>query len=459
MAVAQLGRSADATEAVDAVAPNRGRVDADRLAPFLAGPLTLAIAACCLLYSLGLRAPDLAAQTARALAAANGAWLTWTGWYGGVDLAPYSLISGPLMDLLGVAAVGVSSVLAITVCSSCLVRGLPRARLMSLTAALMASVNLYSGRVTYGLGIAIALGALVLLQRRRVTAAVLVSATAGLASPLAALALGTAAAAVVLTARGTTRRDAISVGVATAVPVIVIGLLFPGAAHMPSPLGMALPGIGVPIVIALLADRPAIRITGALMSLTALGSLCVTSAVGSNADRLPLLTAPVLLIGFVRPPKLGAITALLALVWVGISLGIDLQYSRDPSAGQAYYASLIHQLQVRGTTGRVEVVDPATHGADAYVANAVPLARGWERQLDVAQNPIFYNRAANPLNATTYGAWLVEHGVQWVALPSAPLDYASVAEGALVSRRLPYLQPTWHDRDWQLFQVVSPIAG
>ena len=36
------------------------------------------------------------------------------------------------------------------------------------------------------------------------------------------------------------------------------------------------------------------------------------------------------------------------------------------------------------------VVEPASHWSSAYLSARVPLARGWERQVDAAVNPQFY---------------------------------------------------------------------
>ena len=101
----------------------------------------------------------------------------------------------------------------------------------------------------------------------------------------------------------------------------------------------------------------------------------------------------------------------------------------------------------------VEVVDPATHGADVYVAARYPLARGWERQVDLADNPLFYRRT---LEAGDYRTWLDSLAVDWVALPAAHLDFGSLTEGRLVASGLTYLRLTWQDADWRLYRVLHP---
>ncbi len=94
------------------------------------------------------------------------------------------------------------------------------------------------------------------------------------------------------------------------------------------------------------------------------------------------------------------------------------------------------------------------HWEAAYVAPVMPLARGWERQLDVADNPIFYRSGA--LAAGTYRAWLLDDGVTFVALPDAPLDSAGQAEGRLVSSgQVPGLDLIWRSAHWRLYSVAG----
>ena len=71
------------------------------------------------------------------------------------------------------------------------------------------------------------------------------------------------------------------------------------------------------------------------------------------------------------------------------------------------------------------------------MAPRFPLARGWERQLDIKYNQLFYDR---PLNAATYEAWLHQLAVRFVAVPDATLDFSAHQEVALIDRGLPYLQ-------------------
>jgi hypothetical protein len=128
-----------------------------------------------------------------------------------------------------------------------------------------------------------------------------------------------------------------------------------------------------------------------------------------------------------------------------------------PTSRASYFAPLDAALRTwfaADPAGRVEVVPTAYHAEAAYVAAAFPLARGWERQLDVADNPIFYRPAA--LTPAGYRTWLLDNGVRFVALSSAPLDPAGRAEGRLVASGLvPGLRLVWTSPDWHLYLVLG----
>jgi hypothetical protein len=102
--------------------------------------------------------------------------------------------------------------------------------------------------------------------------------------------------------------------------------------------------------------------------------------------------------------------------------------------------------------GRMEIPQIASHWESAYVAERIPLARGWERQLDLRYDHIFYD---GTLDAGTYERWLTDNAVQFVALPDARLDDSSVAEGRLLGTGLSYLEPLWHDAHWQVWRFTG----
>ena len=103
-------------------------------------------------------------------------------------------------------------------------------------------------------------------------------------------------------------------------------------------------------------------------------------------------------------------------------------------------------------TARVEAVPQYGHWESQELAAAVPLARGWERQVDIERNPLFYSGTLTP--AAYYG-WLRYNAVRYVAISAASPDFAAVAEAAMVSEGQPWLVPVWHNGFWQLFRVAG----
>ena len=127
----------------------------------------------------------------------------------------------------------------------------------------------------------------------------------------------------------------------------------------------------------------------------------------------------------------------------------------QPSTHRSFYTPLLTALTRAAAgepAGRVEVVPTEFHWEAVYVAPVMPLARGWERQLDEADDPLFYGDSRR-LNAASYRAWLLDNGVRYVALPNAPLDFAGVAEAHLVAAGVPGLHLVWRSADWRLYQV------
>ena len=67
----------------------------------------------------------------------------------------------------------------------------------------------------------------------------------------------------------------------------------------------------------------------------------------------------------------------------------------------------------------MEVVPTGDHWEAYWLPRAgIPLARGWYRQIDIAQNPLFYEE---PLEPEAYRAWLDSLGIRYVLLPDTQL--------------------------------------
>ncbi|MEV5821022.1 hypothetical protein ACFYMB_10220 [Micromonospora haikouensis] len=437
---------------------------------------------------------DLSAQVARAdFFAAHGAALVDLRWYGGIHPLGYSLVSPPVMAVLGVRVTGVLALVAsATAFAALLVRtGVPRPLLGSLVGVLTIAGNLVSGRVTYGLGVAFGLAALLALtmptsvspgrRRLRVGLAVAAALLASATSPVAGLFVGLAGAALLLARR---YGDGLLLGVGAAVPLAVTGLLFGEGGWMNISRTDTVRAVLTSLLVAALVAYRPVRVGALLSAGGVLIASVVHTPVGLNATRLAVMFALPLLAAAARlpapaarrvPPGLRrggvagvALAVLLAAVcwWQPPVVPADLRSVGDPTSDPAYFAPLRAELARRGLTGRVEV-PPTRNYWEAALLGDVPLARGWLRQADVDRNPLFFGQVPGaegtgvPLTAATYRDWLADNAVQYVAVPDAPLSWVGRPEAQLVTDGLPYLRPVWQDAHWRLFAFTEaqPLVG
>jgi hypothetical protein len=185
----------------------------------------------------------------------------------------------------------------------------------------------------------------------------------------------------------------------------------------------------------------------------------VPSAIGNNITRLGVSFGLALVVSLAsQVGRRGR--ALLAVAAVPFALAQwvpavkPLLGVHNPSLRASYFQPLLGFLgHADRPLGRVEVVPTAYHWEAAYVAVDYPLARGWERQLDTANNAIFYQPGL--LTPTSYRHWLFANGVRFVALPDVQLDYAALAEGQLVRAGVPGLRLVWHNQHWRVYSVVG----
>jgi hypothetical protein len=408
--------------------------------------------------------PDFAAQATRAAIFAkvgNATW--WPGWYGGLELPTYSVIAPGLMATIGVATTGA---LASAICmgvAHLLLRDSSRPRAASVVFAASVLLNLFGGRITFLVGLAPAMLAVLALARRHPWLAGAATVVSVLGSPLAGLFTGIVAAAVLLADPGR-RREALVTGGATGVALGTLAVLFHSPGVMGSPPGqMFLALLGLALVV-IACREPTIRVGAVIVALGLVACLVVPNSVGLNLTRMVWLLAAPLIVGYGHRPDrhVVALTGL-ALLAPTIDVSWQLAEADSPSASESYYTPLLAQLHDRMNNDaslgqRVEVVEPQTKGAARYVGESMPVARGWERQADVTDNPIFYQE--NALDPASYRSWLDDLAVAYVAVPSTKLDYASVDEARLIAGGLSYLHEVWHNDDWQLYEVLdsAPLA-
>ncbi len=426
--------------------------------------VTVALAVGYLLWTP--QVPDLLAQVARAgvaTRAGNVGW--WTGWFGGLSLPSYSVLVPTWMAALGTAPVGAVAAASGAAGGAVLMRDAPRPRAASVAFAVASMADLIAGRVTFAVGLAIATWALVAIRSRRALPGVVLAASAYLASPLAGLFLGLTLLSVISVDR---RRRRLGAAAATVLLVLAasMAVLFPGTGVMPIRAMDLIPSALACAVIAASCPTTMIRRGALVVGLALPVVLVFPGAVGSNITRLAWVCAVPVFCGYAMLPRRWLVAAgTIIALWPLADLATQVQSSVDPSTRAAYYRPVVDAVRrAEAAAGpdaigeRVEAVDTVTHGAAAFLAPSVALARGWDRQADRAYNALFYVRGA--VTAASYHVWLHDLAVGWVALPRAALDYAAAAEGALVRAGLPYLHAIWRDANWTLYRVndAAPLA-
>jgi hypothetical protein len=411
---------------------------------------------------------DLAAQTARArFFADHGFTPIDLRWYAGVDQLGYSLVSQPVMALLGVRLTGALALVGSAVLFAVLLRrtGAARPWLGSLAGTVCIAANLVSGRVTYALGITLATAALTALtapSRWRLLAA-LAAFLASATSPVAGLFTGLAGAALMLSGKV---KPGLLVAVPAAVPLIATAGLFGDGGWMNISHADTVRAVIASLVVAAVVPFRPVRAGAVLSALGVLAAALIHTPVGLNATRLAVMFAIPVLVGWaVLPRRLPAlllvpVVALVCYVEPPVVVG-DVRDIGNPSADQAYFAPLRDRLSRERLTGRVEIPATRDYWEAAHMGD-VPLARGWLRQADIERNPLFFDRIPGtsgtgvPLNPTTYREWLARLAVQFVAVPDTELTWSGKPEAALVTSGLPYLTEVWRDAHWRLYAVADP---
>ncbi|MFP5363841.1 MAG: hypothetical protein ACLGI5_14045 [Thermoleophilia bacterium] len=428
----------------------------------------------CLVAALGagiylLAAPpsaDLAAQEYRA---ELGLVLWNNGWYAGHHTPGYSVLFPPLGGLLGVRLAGALSAVAAAALFAPLAHRHwptgPGAAAASLWFAAGTSAVLLTGRLTFLLGVAIGVGALLALAHDRRAGAAALGAVTTLASPVAGLFVALAAVAWGAADRGGRGVAAAAIAVAAIAPSAIMLLLFPQGGSEPFVPSAFWPALAATLLVAMLlpAQERALRIGALLYGAALVAAFVVATPLGGNASRLGALAAGPVVLGALagrRGPALLAALALPLAYWALYPAVRDVvRASGDPSLQASYHAPLLRFLDSRPAHGgfRVEIPFTENHWEARHVAPHVPLARGWERQLDRRHGALFYDGG---LDAASYRAWLDERAVAYVAVPDVALDHAGRDEARLVAQGLPYLREVWRGEHWRVYAVRDrkPLA-
>jgi len=380
-------------------------------------------------------------------------------WFAGHHLPAYSLLFPPLGALIGPREVGVIAIVAAALLFAAIAfrRWGDRARPGVLWFATGASISLFTGRLTFALGIAVALAAVFAAQRGwRLTGIGLASLSA-LASPVAALFLGCGAVAYALAERS---RRGLELAATAVGMVILLALTFPEGGSEPFVFSSFQPAllVAIAVFVALPREERLLRYGVAAYAAALAAAFLIQTPMGGNATRMgSLLLGPVLAFGLWRRQRFALFLLVPVLIywqWSPVVRDLETVHAQR-SVETTYYGPVRDFLrgQPDRRSYRVEVLPVAHHWESAHLPKGIYIARGWERQLDRKLNPLFYDEF---LGAQEYRQWLDRMGVGFVAVPEAPLDYAAEGEAQLVARGVPYLKPAFRSRDWTVYRVRDP---
>jgi hypothetical protein len=427
-----------------------------------------------LLFWLGPPGSDLVAHLYQRDVFREHGLLFWNNfWYSGrYSFVAYSLVYYPLAAVAGIGALAVASISAGAFAFALLVGHTwgTDARWSSRAFALVWPAIVLSAAFPFVLGLALALVALVTLQRgHQAWFGVALALTLG-TSPLAFLLL-----LIVLAALWLAQRD--GDGLVASAPsglaiwiVAALGLvgavtwrLFPSSGHFPFSTEELLAAalfcvIGMALSWRVVRARP-LRYVFLVYLLACLAAFILPSAVGENVARLRFVAIPIAVLTLSlrrwRPLPIALGALVLATSWNVSPLAASfVKGASDPSASAAYWAPAVAFLQENlGDDYRVEAVDTVGHWEALHLPRAgIPIARGWFRQDDFPQNRVLYGA----MGERRFLAWLKRLSVRYVVLADAPTDYSARAEAKLLrSGRLP-LTVVMQTRHLTIFEVPDP---
>jgi hypothetical protein len=393
-----------------------------------------------------------------------GLWNNW--WYGGHNVLGYSVLFPPLAALLTPQWIAALSVPV----SAALFESLVHRRfgddawVGALWFGIAASTNLFTGRLTFALGLATATGVALALDRDRPALAAALAALTALASPVDALFTALVGAGLAAVAYANERRvraalPGLAVIAASAAPLLALAIAFPEGGSEPFAFSALWPMalISLLAVAAIPRREAALRAGAALYGLLCVAAFAITSPVGSNATRLgPLLAGPLAAVLWWPRRKVALLLVTLPLLYVQWQAPVrDTQAAYDSrEVTFSYFQPMMAYLRRQpGPPFRIEIPFTRLHWEAFVVAPEFPLARGWERQLATDDNAVFYNGKLTPAR---YEAFLRELAVRYVAVPDAKLDYSAQQEVALIDHGLPFLRLVDRIRHWRIYELRDP---
>jgi len=405
---------------------------------------------------------DLAAHMFRARLFAIEGFGIWNNlWYSGHATPGYSVLFPPVSAALTPQLAAAIAAIATAILFEPLARRHrgEDAWLGALVFAAATATNLFTGRLAFAFGMLPATAAVVALDRQRWLWAAALAALTALSSPVAALIPALAGAAYALT--GAWRGLAACAG--ALVPIALLAIAFPEGGREPfAPSAFwPIPLVALGLLLAVPRRGRVLRAALVLYAVGTIASYVVASPAGSNVARLgTFLAAPIAALALWPDRRRLLVLAALPLLYLEWHDPVrDLTAAvGDPSGAKGYYAPLLSFLaRQSGPPFRIEIPFTAGHWEAYEVAQRFPIARGWERQLDIKYNALFYD---GRLTAASYDAWLHRDAIRFVAIADAPLDYSALAEAALIDHGQPYLRLVMRSAHWRVFAVAhaAPIV-
>ena len=445
--------------------------DIRRLSPrrelLLGAALTAAFAA--LVLAVGPAPGDAPVHLYRTFLVRDGALIWDNFWYAGTyPLASYSLLYYLPAALVGnLPLVFVAAIASTVLFASLALREWGRAALWpSRVFGVLAAAPMFTGLYAYSLGFTAMLATLKLLQLRRLRLAVVAAALTVGFSPLAFAFLCLVVGSYAVSRRRIARRHLwFGVGLALAAGIEALALvLFPAGAGVYPFHWIDFGGVLLVTSLGLLVARHA-RAAGPLVAFYALWGLgsvvvyIVPSPLGDNWTRLSAFVFPVMLLtaslaGF-RPRRLVVFALAFAFAYNVIPYALLVPSRLDNQTQNAsFWQPALGFLRAHDRPGyRVEVVPTAEHWEAYWIPKSgLPLARGWYRQLDVADNPALYKK---DLDAGAYRRWLRSDAVRYVLLSTtAPLDWDGGPQEARVLRSpRSGLRVVFRSANWTVYEL------
>jgi hypothetical protein len=391
---------------------------------------------------------DLAAHLYRTSLVQHGVLIWDNLWFAGqYPLSSYSLLYYPLAAVVGNPALGViGAVAAAAIFASIAEREwLAAGRWPARVFAMLVAGQAFTAAYPYDMGMATLLGAIWALQRRQAWLAVIcVLLTLGF-SPLAFLLLVLALAALWLRTRRVDRQVIVvasAVAFSAAIELVVLtvlpspGLFYPfGTWRLLA--GLAMAALGVAVSFRGRGRWPLASIFIVWAAATIVADI-VPSPVGHNLLRASVFVPSLMLVGVALAdfrPRWLMITAVIAAFAANVlpytaMIGVR---STSVDATASFWRPVINFITAHNVPGfRVELVPTANHWEAYFLPKAgFALARGWYRQLDIADNPALY---APTLTPAGYRTWLLTRGVRFVVLPHLALEATDAAREARLVR-------------------------